>query len=122
MNFVAHFFIHYTHTDSCGEDGHFLSKVNHIATLDILDRLFGAPGSRGPCHYRRSQHTSGAKVSWLASGPFAAFIIDMSKGWVDSIYRTFTETAVSKNLGNRESKYLMRLQLGHALRLEKFCA
>src|SRR5215475_5636660 len=29
-----YFFIHYKYTNSCGEDGNFLSKVNHIETLD----------------------------------------------------------------------------------------
>src|SRR6516162_8822643 len=29
-----YFFIHYKYTDSCGEDGDFLSKVHHIETVD----------------------------------------------------------------------------------------
>jgi len=54
----------------------------------------------------------------LASGRFAAFIIDMSKGWVDSIYRD--------RLCQEPSQYGIQafyvLLLGLALRLEKFCA
>src|SRR5215469_17712263 len=39
---VSSFFIHYKYTGSRGEDGDFLSKVNHIATLDnYIDSLAG---------------------------------------------------------------------------------
>jgi 2,3-bisphosphoglycerate-independent phosphoglycerate mutase len=114
-----YFFIHYKYTDSCGEDGDFLSKVKHIEALDSsinslvrLDPTVLAV---------TGDHSTPAALKSHSWHPVPLLLVSPTCRRDGST--AFTETACSKGaLGNMESKYLMGLLLAHALRLEKFGA
>jgi 2,3-bisphosphoglycerate-independent phosphoglycerate mutase len=114
-----YFFIHYKYTDSCGEDGDFLSKVNHIETLDSciesLVRLDPAVLAV------TGDHSTPAALKSHSWHPVPLLLVSSTCRRDGST--AFTESACAKGaLGNMESKYLMGLLLAHALRLEKFGA
>jgi 2,3-bisphosphoglycerate-independent phosphoglycerate mutase len=114
-----YFFIHYKYTDSCGEDGDFLSKVNHIETLDSsiepLVRLDPAVLAV------TGDHSTPAALKSHSWHPVPLLLVAPTCRRDGS--PAFTETACATGaLGHLESKYLMGLLLGHALRLEKFGA
>jgi 2,3-bisphosphoglycerate-independent phosphoglycerate mutase len=114
-----YFFIHYKYTDSCGEDGDFLSKVNHIETLDRsiepLERLDPAVVAV------TGDHSTPASLRSHSWHPVPLLLVSPTCRRDGST--AFTEAACAKGgLGNIESKYLMGLLLAHALRLEKFGA
>jgi 2,3-bisphosphoglycerate-independent phosphoglycerate mutase len=114
-----YFFIHYKYTDSCGEDGDFLSKVNHIETLDSsIDPLV----SLDPAVLAvTGDHSTPAALKSHSWHPVPLLLVSSTCRRDGST--TFTESACAKGaLGNMESKYLMGLLLAHALRLEKFGA
>jgi 2,3-bisphosphoglycerate-independent phosphoglycerate mutase len=114
-----YFFIHYKYTDSCGEDGNFLSKVNHIETLDgAIDSLVRLDPAVLAI---TGDHSTPAVLKSHSWHPVPLLL-------VSSTCRRDGSTAFIENvcargaLGNIESKYLMGLLLAHALRLEKFGA
>jgi 2,3-bisphosphoglycerate-independent phosphoglycerate mutase len=114
-----YFFIHYKYTDSCGEDGDFLSKVNHIETLDscidVLVRLDPAVLAV------TGDHSTPAALKSHSWHPVPLLLVSSTCRRDGST--AFTETACAKGaLGNIESKYLMGLLLAHALRLKTFGA
>lgn len=114
-----YFFIHYKYTDSCGEDGDFLSKVNHIETVDScinsLVRLDPAVLAV------TGDHSTPAGLRSHSWHPVPLLLVSPTCRRDGSA--AFTETVCARGaLGNLESKYLMGLLLGHALRLEKFGA
>jgi 2,3-bisphosphoglycerate-independent phosphoglycerate mutase len=114
-----YFFIHYKYTDSCGEDGDFLSKVKHIETLDgsiePLVRLEPAVLAV------TGDHSTPAALRSHSWHPVPLLLVSPTCRRDGSA--AFTETACARGaLGNIESKYLMGLLLAHALRLEKFGA
>lgn len=114
-----YFFVHYKHTDSCGEDGDFLSKVNHIETLDSsihpLLRLDSAVLAI------TGDHSTPAGLKSHSWHPVPLLLVSPTCRRDGST--AFTETVCARGaLGNMESKYLMGLLLGHALRLQKFGA
>jgi 2,3-bisphosphoglycerate-independent phosphoglycerate mutase len=114
-----YFFIHYKYTDSCGEDGDFLSKANHIETLDSsigpLVRLDPAVLAV------TGDHSTPAALKSHSWHPVPLLLV--SSTCRNDASAAFTETACAcGSLGNIESKYLMGLLLAHALRLEKFGA
>ncbi|HWB87476.1 MAG TPA: 2,3-bisphosphoglycerate-independent phosphoglycerate mutase [Bryobacteraceae bacterium] len=118
-NEYDYFFIHYKYTDSCGEDGNFLSKVNHIETLDrcidSLTRLDPAVLAV------TGDHSTPAALKSHSWHPVPLLLVSSTCRRDGSM--AFTESACAKGaLGNMESKYLMGLLLAHALRLEKFGA
>jgi 2,3-bisphosphoglycerate-independent phosphoglycerate mutase len=114
-----YFFIHYKYTDSCGEDGDFLSKVKHIETLDSSIEPF-----------RRldlavlavtGDHSTPSALKSHSWHPIPLLLVSPTVRRDGST--AFTETVCARGaLGHLESKYLMGLLLGHALRLEKFGA
>ena len=114
-----YFFIHYKYTDSCGEDGNFLSKVNHIETLD---------GSIGPLVNLEpavlavtGDHSTPAALKSHSWHPVPLLLASSTCRRDGST--AFTESVCARGgLGTLESKYLMGLLLAHALRLEKFGA
>jgi len=114
-----YFFIHYKYTDSCGEDGDFLSKVNHIETLDscieALVRLDPAVLAV------TGDHSTPAALKSHSWHPVPLLLVSSTSRRDGST--AFTETVCARGaLGNLESKYLMGLLLAHALRLDKFGA
>jgi 2,3-bisphosphoglycerate-independent phosphoglycerate mutase len=114
-----YFFIHYKYTDSCGEDGDFLSKVDHIETLDSsiepLLRLDPAVLAI------TGDHSTPAALKSHSWHPIPLLLVSPTCRRDES--SAFTETVCARGaLGHIESKYLMGLLLGHALRLEKFGA
>jgi len=114
-----YFFIHYKYTDSCGEDGDFLSKVNHIETLDSsigpLVRLDPAVLAV------TGDHSTPAALKSHSWHPVPLLLVAPTCRRDGST--AFTETVCATGaLGHMESKYLMGLLLAHALRLEKFGA
>jgi 2,3-bisphosphoglycerate-independent phosphoglycerate mutase len=114
-----YFFLHYKYTDSCGEDGDFLSKVKHIEALDTcmdsLARLDPAVLAV------TGDHSTPAALKSHSWHPVPLLLVSSTCRRDGST--AFTETACAKgSLGNLESKYLMGLLLGHALRLGKFGA
>lgn len=114
-----YFFIHYKYTDSCGEDGDFLSKVKHIETLDgsiePVIRLDPAVIAI------TGDHSTPAALKSHSWHPVPLLLVSPTCRRDGS--RAFTETVCARGaLGNMESKYLMGLLLGHALRLETFGA
>jgi 2,3-bisphosphoglycerate-independent phosphoglycerate mutase len=114
-----YFFIHYKYTDSCGEDGDFLSKVNHIETLD---------GSIGPLVSLEpsvlaitGDHSTPAALKSHSWHPVPLLLVSPTCRRDGST--AFNESVCARGgLGALESKYLMGLLLAHALRLEKFGA
>jgi 2,3-bisphosphoglycerate-independent phosphoglycerate mutase len=114
-----YFFIHYKYTDSCGEDGDFLSKVNHIETLDscIESLVCLDPAVLAVT----GDHSTPAALKSHSWHPVPLLLVSTTCRRDGSA--AFTETVCAKGgLGNIESKYLMGLLLAHALRLEKFGA
>jgi 2,3-bisphosphoglycerate-independent phosphoglycerate mutase len=114
-----YFFIHYKYTDSCGEDGDFLSKVNHIETLDsCIDSLVRL----NPAVLAvTGDHSTPAALGSHSWHPVPLLLVSSTCRRDGSA--AFTETACSRGaLGNIESKYLMGLLLAHALRLKTFGA
>jgi 2,3-bisphosphoglycerate-independent phosphoglycerate mutase len=114
-----YFFIHFKYTDSCGEDGNFLSKVNHIETLDgsiePLVRLDPAVLAV------TGDHSTPAALKSHSWHPVPLLLASSTCRRDGST--VFTESVCARgSLGNIESKYLMGLLLAHALRLEKFGA
>lgn len=114
-----YFFIHYKYTDSCGEDGNFLSKVNHIeildSSIDPLVRLDPAVLAI------TGDHSTPAALKSHSWHPIPLLLVSPTCRRDGSA--AFTETVCARGaLGHIESKYLMGLLLGHALRLEKFGA
>jgi len=114
-----YFFIHYKYTDSSGEDGDFLSKVNHIETLDNsiepLVRLDPAVLAI------TGDHSTPAALKSHSWHPIPLLLVSPTCRRDGSA--AFTETVCARGaLGHIESKYLMGLLLAHALRLEKFGA
>jgi 2,3-bisphosphoglycerate-independent phosphoglycerate mutase len=114
-----YFFIHYKYTDSCGEDGDFLSKVHHIETLDsCIDSLVRLDPAVLAV---TGDHSTPAALGSHSWHPVPLLLVSSTCRRDGSM--AFTETACAKGaLGNIESKYLMGLLLAHALRLEKFGA
>lgn len=114
-----YFFLHYKYTDSCGEDGDFLSKVNHIETLDSS---IGPLLSLDPAVLAiTGDHSTPASLKSHSWHPVPLLLVSSTCRRDGST--AFTETACAKGaFGNMESKYLMGLLLAHALRLEKFGA
>jgi len=114
-----YFFVHYKYTDSCGEDGEFLSKANHIETLD---------GSIGPLVGLEpavlavtGDHSTPAALKSHSWHPVPLLLVSPTCRRDGST--AFTESVCARGgLGTIESKYLMGLLLAHALRLEKFGA
>jgi 2,3-bisphosphoglycerate-independent phosphoglycerate mutase len=118
-NTYDYFFIHYKYTDSCGEDGNFLSKVNHIETLDsYIDSLVRLDPAVLAV---TGDHSTPAALKSHSWHPVPLLLVSSTCRRDGST--AFTETVCAKGgLGHMESKYLMGLLLGHALRLEKFGA
>jgi 2,3-bisphosphoglycerate-independent phosphoglycerate mutase len=114
-----YFFIHYKYTDSCGEDGDFLSKVNHIETLDsCIDSLVRLDPAVLAV---TGDHSTPAALKSHSWHPVPLLLVSSTCRRDGSA--AFTEAACARGaLGNIESKYLMGLLLAHALRLEKFGA
>jgi 2,3-bisphosphoglycerate-independent phosphoglycerate mutase len=114
-----YFFIHYKYTDSCGEDGDFLSKVNHIETLDSA---IGPLVSLGPAVLAvTGDHSTPAALKSHSWHPVPLLLVSPTCRRDGST--AFTESVCARGgLGTLESKYLMGMLLAHALRLEKFGA
>src|SRR5262245_15844742 len=114
-----YFFIHYKYTDSCGEDGDFLSKVNHIETLDSA---IGPLLSLEPAVLAvTGDHSTPAALKSHSWHPVPLLLVSPTCRRDGST--AFTERVCARGgLGTFESKYLMGLLLAHALRLEKFGA
>src|SRR5215831_9350205 len=114
-----YFFIHYKYTDSCGEDGDFLSKVNHIETLDsCIDSLVRLDPAVLAV---TGDHSTPAALRSHSWHPVPLLLVSSTCRRDGSA--AFTETACARGaLGNIESKYLMGLLLAHALRLKTFGA
>ena len=114
-----YFFIHYKYTDSCGEDGDFLSKVNHIETLDSA---IGPLLSLEPAVLAvTGDHSTPAALKSHSWHPVPLLLVSPTCRRDGST--AFTESVCARGgLGTLESKYLMGLLLAHALRLEKFGA
>jgi 2,3-bisphosphoglycerate-independent phosphoglycerate mutase len=114
-----YFFIHYKYTDSCGEDGDFLSKVNHIETLDgCIDPLVRLDPAVLAI---TGDHSTPAALKSHSWHPVPLLLVSSTSRRDGST--AFTETVCARGaLGNMESKYLMGLLLAHALRLDKFGA
>jgi 2,3-bisphosphoglycerate-independent phosphoglycerate mutase len=114
-----YFFIHYKYTDSCGEDGNFLSKVNHIETLDsCIDSLVRLDPAVLAI---TGDHSTPAALKSHSWHPVPLLLVSSTCRRDGST--AFTENVCARGaLGNIESKYLMGLLLAHALRLEKFGA
>jgi 2,3-bisphosphoglycerate-independent phosphoglycerate mutase len=114
-----YFFIHYKYTDSCGEDGDFPSKVHHIETLDgCLEPLV----SLDPAVLAvTGDHSTPAALKCHSWHPVPLLLVSPTCRRDGST--AFTETVCARGaLGNIESKYLMGLLLGHALRLGTYGA
>jgi 2,3-bisphosphoglycerate-independent phosphoglycerate mutase len=114
-----YFFIHFKYTDSCGEDGDFLAKVNQIETLDSaiepLVRLDPAVLAV------TGDHSTPAALKSHSWHPVPLLLVSPTCRRDGSA--AFTESVCARGaLGNIESKYLMGLLLAHALRLDKFGA
>src|SRR5215467_13353304 len=114
-----YFFIHYKYTDSCGEDGNYLSKVSHIETLDSsiepLVRLDPAVLAI------TGDHSTPAALGSHSWHPVPLLLKSSTCRRDGSA--AFTDAVCARGgLGNIESKYLMGILLAHALRLEKFGA
>jgi 2,3-bisphosphoglycerate-independent phosphoglycerate mutase len=118
-NKYDYFFIHYKYTDSCGEDGDFLSKVNHIETLDSsIDPLVRLDPAVLAV---TGDHSTPAALGSHSWHPVPLLLVSPTCRRDGSA--AFTETVCTRGgLGNIESKYLMGILLAHALRLEKFGA
>jgi 2,3-bisphosphoglycerate-independent phosphoglycerate mutase len=114
-----YFFIHYKYTDSCGEDGNFLSKVNHIETLDTL---IGPLVSLEPAVLAvTGDHSTPAALKSHSWHPVPLLLVSSTCRRDGST--SFTESVCARGgLGSLESKYLMGLLLAHALRLTTFGA
>ena len=114
-----YFFIHDKYTDSCGEDGDFLSKVNHIETLDSA---IGPLVSLGPAVLAvTGDHSTPAALKSHSWHPVPLLLVSPTCRRDGST--AFTESVCARGgLGTLESKYLMGMLLAHALRLEKFGA
>ena len=118
-NDYDYFFIHYKYTDSCGEDGEFLSKVRHIETLDSsIDSLL----SLEPAVLAvTGDHSTPAALKSHSWHPVPLLLVSPTCRRDGST--AFTESVCARGgLGTLESKYLMGLLLAHALRLEKYGA
>jgi 2,3-bisphosphoglycerate-independent phosphoglycerate mutase len=114
-----YFFIHYKYTDSCGEDGEFLSKARHIETLDssIGPLLNLEPAVLAVT----GDHSTPAALKSHSWHPVPLLLVSPTCRRDGST--AFTESVCARGgLGTLESKYLMGLLLAHALRLEKFGA
>src|SRR5215471_2755015 len=114
-----YFFIHYKYTDSCGEDGDFLAKVNHIETLDSS---IGSLVNLEPAVLAvTGDHSTPAVLKSHSWHPVPLLLVSPTCRRDGST--AFTENVCARGgLGTLESKYLMGLLLAHALRLEKFGA
>lgn len=114
-----YFFVHYKYTDSCGEDGDFLSKVNHI---EELDRSIEHIVRLNPTVLAvTGDHSTPAGLKGHSWHPVPLLLASPTCRRDGS--SAFTEAVCARGaLGNIESKYLMGLLLAHALRLEKFGA
>ena len=114
-----YFFIHYKYTDSCGEDGDFLSKVDHIETLDSA---IGPLVSLEPAVLAvTGDHSTPAALKSHSWHPVPLLLVSPTCRRDGSM--AFTESVCARGgLGTLESKYLMGLLLAHALRLETFGA
>jgi 2,3-bisphosphoglycerate-independent phosphoglycerate mutase len=114
-----YFFIHYKYTDSCGEDGDFVTKVNHIETLDsCIDSLVRLDPAVLAV---TGDHSTPAALKSHSWHPVPLLLVSSTCRRDGST--AFTETVCARGaLGNMQSKYLMGLLLAHALRLEKFGA
>src|SRR5215510_1149779 len=114
-----YFFIHYKYTDSCGEDGDFLSKVNHIETLDSLinSLMHLDPAVLAVT----GDHSTPAALRSHSWHPVPLLLVSPTCRRDGSA--AFTEAVCARGgLGNIESKYLMGLLLGHAQRLGTYGA
>jgi 2,3-bisphosphoglycerate-independent phosphoglycerate mutase len=118
-NNYDYFFMHFKYTDSCGEDGDFLSKVNHIETLDgCIDSLVRLDPAVLAV---TGDHSTPAGLRSHSWHPVPLLLVSSTCRRDGST--AFTEAVCARGaLGNMESKYLMGLLLGHALRLDKFGA
>jgi 2,3-bisphosphoglycerate-independent phosphoglycerate mutase len=114
-----YFFIHFKYTDSCGEDGDFLSKVNHIETLD---RSIGSLANLEPSVLAiTGDHSTPAALKSHSWHPVPLLLVSPTCRRDGST--AFTENVCARGgLGSLESKYLMGVLLAHALRLETFGA
>jgi len=114
-----YFFIHYKYTDSCGEDGDFLSKVSHIETLDSA--IGPLVGLEPAVLAVTGDHSTPAALKSHSWHPVPLLLVSPTCRRDGSM--AFTERVCARGgLGTLESKYLMGLLLAHALRLEKFGA
>jgi 2,3-bisphosphoglycerate-independent phosphoglycerate mutase len=118
-NEYDYFFIHYKYTDSSGEDGNFLSKVDHIETLDrsIEPLLRLEPAVLAVT----GDHSTPSALKSHSWHPVPLLLVSPTCRRDGST--AFTETVCARGaLGHIESKHLMGLLLAHALRLQKFGA
>jgi 2,3-bisphosphoglycerate-independent phosphoglycerate mutase len=114
-----YFFVHYKYTDSCGEDGDFLSKAKHIEELDrSLDRMIRL----NPAVLAvTGDHSTPASLKSHSWHPVPLLLASPNCRRDGST--AFTEVVCARGaLGNIQSKYLMGILLAHALRLAKFGA
>src|SRR5262245_2954727 len=114
-----YFFIHYKYTDSYGEDGDFLAKVDHIETLDgCIDALVRLEPAVLAI---TGDHSTPAALKSHSWHPVPLLLVSSTCRRDGST--AFNETVCARGaLGHMESKYLMGLLLAHALRLTKFGA
>src|SRR5215471_567275 len=103
-----YFFIHYKYTDSCGEDGDFLSKVKHIETVDsCIDSLVRLEPAVLAVTGDHSTPASLKSHSWH---PVPLLLVSSTCRRDGST--AFTETVCARGgLGTLESKYLMGVLL-----------
>jgi 2,3-bisphosphoglycerate-independent phosphoglycerate mutase len=114
-----YFFIHYKYTDSCGEDGDFPAKAKYI---EEVDSHVGKLARLDPAVLAiTGDHSTPAALKSHSWHPVPLLLVSPTCRRDGST--AFTETVCARGgLGQMESKYLMGVLLGHALRLEKFGA
>ncbi|HMP01411.1 MAG TPA: 2,3-bisphosphoglycerate-independent phosphoglycerate mutase [Gemmatales bacterium] len=113
------FFLHYKYTDSTGEDGNFMAKVQMI---EKLDEVIPAIQRLGPDVFIvTGDHSTPSKMRSHSWHPVPTLLVaEMTR--TDGVAGFSEAACLHGGLGHFEAKYLMLHALAHARRLGKYGA
>lgn len=113
------FFMHYKYTDSTGEDGNFLGKVEMIEKLDaVLPRIRELSPD---VLIVTGDHSTPSKLKSHSWHPVPV-VLWANTARPDGVTEFGERQCLQGGLGQFEAKYLMCLAMAHALRLGKYGA
>jgi 2,3-bisphosphoglycerate-independent phosphoglycerate mutase len=113
------FFLHYKYTDSTGEDGNFLAKVETIERLDAeIPRIRAL---NPDVLIVTGDHSTPSKLKSHSWHPVPTLLVSRNAR-PDRVTEFGEEACLRGGLGQFQAKYLMSLAMAHAGRLGKYGA